>query len=116
VDDDHQLVVRIGRKLIELEPDSATRWATLACGHYRAGDFKAAEAVFGKAIELKTQLSAMDEFFLAMTLWQQGNKQEALRHYEAADKRPRTELTAPIRREAAELIGVKIPPATRPSG
>ena len=36
---DHQLVIRIGRAMIELEPGSAAGWVTLAEGHYLAGDY-----------------------------------------------------------------------------
>ena len=112
---DYQIVIRIGQILIELEPGSSTLWATLAAGHYRAGDFRAAEAAFGKAIELKTKLSDVDEFFLAMTLWQQGNKPEALRHYEAADKLRGKAAPSSIQREAAELMNVTIPSASQPT-
>ena len=49
---DHQLVIRIGRAMIELEPGSGDGWVALAAGHYLAGDWNAAEAEFGKADEL----------------------------------------------------------------
>ena len=112
---DHQLVIRMAQTSIELEPGAGKYWVTLAVGHYRAGDFKAAEAAFGKAIELKAKLSDEDEFFLAMTLWQQGNKPEALRHYETADKLRGKAAPSSIQREAAELMNVKIPPASQPT-
>ncbi len=68
VDREHQLVIRIGRAMIELEPGSGDGWVALAAGHYLAGDWNAAEAEFGKADELKYKLSRIDQLFLAMTV------------------------------------------------
>jgi tetratricopeptide (TPR) repeat protein len=101
--------------MTELEPGSGAGWVVLATGHYLAGDWNEAEAAFGKAAELKYKLSHWDQLFLAMTLWRQGNKQEALRNYQAAAERRGRAPIGRTQHDAAELMGVTIPPSTRPS-
>jgi tetratricopeptide (TPR) repeat protein len=111
---DHQLCVTIAARAAELYPAKMDHWETLAIAQYRAGDYEAAQAAIARAIKLKPDLTATGEICLAMTQWRQGKKVEARQHYELAKERRRDTATDFIQREAAELIGVTIEPATRP--
>jgi serine/threonine protein kinase len=112
---DHQLVIRICRAGLALDPGNAKCLITLAEGHYLAGDYDAAKAAFEKADELKARYQTDDLLFVAMTLWRTGNQPRAMRNYEAADKRRGSRRVGSVQREAAELMGITIPPATQPT-
>jgi tetratricopeptide (TPR) repeat protein len=111
---DHQLLVRIGRAMTELDPRSSGGWVKLAKGLYLAGDWTAAEAAFGRAAELKHKLSVADQMYFSMTLWRQGNQQEALRNYQSADERRGRGTVGRTQRAAAELMGITISPSSKP--
>jgi tetratricopeptide (TPR) repeat protein len=113
---DLQLVIRICWAGIELESGFAPCWVILAEAHYVAVDYNLADEAFGKAAGLKARLTIGDQLYLAMTLWRQGNKQEALRNYQAADERRGSDPVRRTQRDAAELMGITISPSTRPSG
>jgi tetratricopeptide (TPR) repeat protein len=49
---DHQLVIRMGRAITDLEPSYTGGWVVLARGHHLAGDWNAAEAAFRKAADV----------------------------------------------------------------
>jgi len=60
-------------------------WGSLGAAHYRAGDWNAAEEALEKAIKLQADLVRANEwFFLAMTQWQLGRKDDANKSYQKA--------------------------------
>jgi serine/threonine protein kinase/Flp pilus assembly protein TadD len=98
----------------------ATCWQRLGVSQYRAGDAKAALAALHSSVELGTGADGVDLFFLAMTYWQLGNKDEAGHYYRRAleclarpaNEQPRRfyqpleEEFHRFHREAAQLLGV----------
>ena len=102
--------------------DNGSYWNTLGVARYRAGDWKGAVAALEKSMPLRRGGDAFDWFFLAMSHWQLGNKDDARRWYDRGarevqqppgDKpaRPWGEVQAnelrAFRAEAAALLGVK---------
>jgi tetratricopeptide (TPR) repeat protein len=112
---DHQLVIRISQAALALDPGNGKCFVTLGEGHYLAGDYDAAKAAFDKADELKAGYQGDDLLFFAMTMWRTGNQPRALRNYSEADKLRGSRRVDSIQREAAELMGITIPPATQPT-
>lgn len=105
---------------------------TLAVALYRAGDWKAAAEAFEAVGKLRSRYygailptpdispkrendddSIADEFFLAMTEWQRGNKGPARRHSNTAvgrmkeGHRPKDEELRRFREEATHLMGIE---------
>ena len=79
---------------------------------HTAGDWTSAVTALKKAIELNSGGHAWDWFFLAMARWRLGENDAALRCYQKAvawmdSISPGHEELRRIRREAAELLGVK---------
>src|SRR5262249_43314500 len=83
-------------------------WDVLGIARYRTGDFHGALAALEKDPVAAKQNGG---FFLAMTHWQLGNRDEARRCYQKAverlDKQAAPNQGAvPFRHEAAKLLGV----------
>jgi tetratricopeptide (TPR) repeat protein len=80
----------------------------LGVAQYRAGDWRAAEEALEKACEMQGGKDPAHLFFLAMTYWQLGRRDEALRDYDEAatwlEEKTRGEDQYRFRDEAAELI------------
>jgi tetratricopeptide (TPR) repeat protein len=96
-----------------LEPDEGDYWNTMGVARYRAGDWRGAIAALEKATALHGRTS-YDDFFLAMSHWQLGERPEARRLYDQAvqwmeKNRPRNEELRRFRGEAAELLGIGDP-------
>src|SRR5262249_50938537 len=109
---DPERAVALAKKAVELAPDVGTYWNTLGAAHYRAGDWKAAIAALNKSMELRNGGDAFDWFFLAMTHWQLGAKDEARQWYgravERMDKNAKdNDELRRFRREAEELLEIK---------
>jgi tetratricopeptide (TPR) repeat protein len=101
--------VALARRAVELDPDEGDYWNTLGVAQYRAGDWPGAIRALKKAIALHGRTS-YDEFFLAMSLWQRGERDAARRLYDQAVEgmktvEPDDELRR-IRAEAAERLGL----------
>ena len=113
---DHQLVLRIAQAMTALEPRSGDAWAVAGAGHHLAGDFAAADAAYLKARELKGTLGTVNEQFICvMSLWRRGEKEKAVQNYHAAVERPGSRAAKRFQREAAEMLGVTIPPTSQPA-
>jgi serine/threonine protein kinase/WD40 repeat protein/Tfp pilus assembly protein PilF len=98
------------RRAVELDPDEGMYQNTLGVVLYRANDWPGAIAALEKSIRIQGRTS-YDDFFLAMSRWRLGERQEALRLYDQAVRW--MERTKPndgeLRRfsaEAAELLGI----------
>jgi len=71
------------RKAIELQPNDTLIWNTLGVAAFRARDWTTAHDSFMRSINLGGG-SARDRFFLAMTHWNQGNRDEARKDFDIA--------------------------------
>jgi tetratricopeptide (TPR) repeat protein len=110
---DPRRAIDLATKATELAPKWGAVWNTLGVAHYRAGDWKAANAALEKSTELQGD-NAFDEFFMAMTQWQLGKKPEARRAYDQAvqwmeKNQPKNEELRRFRAEAEALLGIKKP-------
>jgi tetratricopeptide (TPR) repeat protein len=77
--------VEQAKKAVELTPNEGNHWNTLGVAQYRAGDWKAAIGALEKSDELlKGNALSFNAFFLAMSHWQLGNKDEARKRYDQA--------------------------------
>ena len=98
----------------------------MGAAYYRNGDWKSAIAALEKSMELKRggnspwRFQCHNWFFLAMSHWQLGNRDEARRRFDQATQKMNERATrnaelSRFRAEAAELLGVNDQPAPRPS-
>jgi len=115
---DPALAVELAKKAVEFNPKAGNWWNTLGAAHYRAGDWQPALEAIGKSMELRKGGDAFDWFFLAMTHWQLGDHDEALRWYDQAVEwmdrnQPNNAELRRFRAEAGELIAEQSP-ATQP--
>src|SRR5262249_5457046 len=104
--------VEVAKEAVELAPKEGHYWNTLGVAHYRGGDGKAPGAAPGKAMEPRQGGDSFDWFFLAMSHWQLGDKEEARTWYDRAvewmDKnQPENEELRRFRAEAAEWLKAK---------
>jgi tetratricopeptide (TPR) repeat protein len=105
--------VRLAEELLALVPHDTQGWNTLGAARYRAGDWDGAIAALQKYRELRTDDAEWSNpFLLAMAHWEKGEHAEARRWYGVgADWMEKTRSTSDtltrVRREAAELLGVK---------
>jgi serine/threonine protein kinase len=103
----------LAREAAAREPDQWEFLNTLGVAEFRTGDCKSAIEVLQKSMS-QTGEEAHDLYFLAMSHWLQGNKQEARRFYERAvtltDYRsPGDPELQRFRAEAAALLGERCP-------
>jgi tetratricopeptide (TPR) repeat protein len=104
--------VALAKRAVELAPTKGAYWNTLGVAHYHAGERKSAIADLEKSVELRGGGDSHDWFFLAMALWQFGDKEKAREFYDRAvqwmDKNePTNEDLRRFRAEAAELLELK---------
>ena len=107
--------VELATKAVELAPKDGAYWNTLGAAHYRAGDYRAAIEALGKAMEFRSGGDAFEWFFLAMAHWQLKNSDEARQWYDKAvpwmeKNKPDDKELQRFRAEAAELLGISVPP------
>jgi tetratricopeptide (TPR) repeat protein len=105
------MAVALAKKGIEVDPNSVLLPNTLGVAHYRAGNWNDAVEWLKKSMDVRKGGDSFDWFFLVMTHWQLGNKDEARKWYDQAidwmDKNaPTNEELKRFRAEAAELLGV----------
>jgi tetratricopeptide (TPR) repeat protein len=109
---DPNLAVKLAAEVVELAPAVADGWNTLGLARYRAADFEGAIESLRKFRELRTDAhEGTNPFFLALSHWQLGKKDEARTWYEIAvnwmnSQAPTDKRLIRIRAEAAELLGV----------
>jgi serine/threonine protein kinase len=106
--------VAIATRNAERNPDGRSSWSTLGTAHYRAGEYRAAIAALERLLRRPDSFAGEAELFLAMALWQLGERDAARARYaRAAAWSDRHVL--PIaqvvrhRREAAALLGIDDP-------
>jgi eukaryotic-like serine/threonine-protein kinase len=105
--------VALAAKAVAQAPKDGAYWNTLGIAQYRAGDWKAAAQALDRCMALRPA-NGFDWFFLAMTHWQLGHKDEAHKWYEQAVqwmekyKRQDEELRR-FRVEAAALLKLAEP-------
>jgi tetratricopeptide (TPR) repeat protein len=111
----HQTLQQADEAGVLATPLGAKFWSTLGVAQYRSGDWQAAITSFDRAYRLEQleQHIVPYGFFVAMSHWQLGDKDEARNWYN------RTTRLAPMyiddwqiagfRVEAAEVLGIEIP-------
>jgi tetratricopeptide (TPR) repeat protein len=111
---------KLARRAVELAPQhlEGACLETLGMAHYRAGHWKAALTAYEKSIKLPKTDNCSAWFFLAMTRWQLGDKEQARQAYDRAIQalqskprgKPEEQELRGFRAEAAALLGLKDPP------
>ncbi len=101
--------VALARKAVALDPKEGTYDNTLALAEYRAGHWDLARAATEQSMKLQGG-DVYDFFVLAMTLWQQGEKNRSLGFFDKAiawtqANDPRNAELLQFWREAADLLG-----------
>jgi tetratricopeptide (TPR) repeat protein len=101
------------RKAVELDPENEDYWNTLGVVLYRAGDWRGAIQALERSVSIQGH-NSYDDFFLAMSRWQLGERQDALRLYDDAvrwmqQKQPNDEELRRFRAEASDMLGIVDP-------
>ena len=84
--------MELAEKAVEIEPQASNYWTVLGIARYRESQWQEARTAFDKSLQLGTDSSggafryadAIDWFFLAMSNWQLGQKDEARQCYDRA--------------------------------
>ncbi len=118
----------LARKAVAMKPTNWLYWNTLGVAAFRLRDWKLADESLRKATQLDASGgNAFNWFFLAMTLWQQGQRGDAQQLFHQAvawmkkEQSDNPELRA-FHTEAADLLGLPGPeplpgpPQTRSTG
>jgi Flp pilus assembly protein TadD len=106
--------VELAQELADRFPDRSLHWATLGVAHYGTGDYPAAIQALTKATQLPGGPNVFFPrsvgFFLAMSHWQLGDKEEARRWYDQAVAataiRPGLAEQRLRRAQAEKLLGI----------
>jgi tetratricopeptide (TPR) repeat protein len=112
-----QEATRLARRGIELVPVDGHLWQVLGMAHYRAGQWTDAVASLERAMTLRGGGEAPDHFFMAMTQWRLGHRDQArswyergIKHMERPDIRAGLTVGNPevdrLRSETAGLLGL----------
>jgi serine/threonine protein kinase/tetratricopeptide (TPR) repeat protein len=106
------LAVELALEATRRAPEKGNYWNTLGVAHYRASNWQAARAALEKSMKLGKAGNGADWFFLAMTAWRQGNKEQAREWFDKAvrwteQNAPRNEELHRFRTEAAALLDIK---------
>jgi serine/threonine protein kinase/tetratricopeptide (TPR) repeat protein len=109
---DGERAVAAARRALQRTPTSVFYWRTLGIAQYRAGKWQDAREALAKAMELGGGGESRDWFFLAMALWQQGDRAQARKWYEQARQwmeknLPQDALLHRFRAEAEEVLKMK---------
>jgi tetratricopeptide (TPR) repeat protein len=78
--------VELAKKAVNSLPSDPVSWCTLGVAYYRAGNWQASVEALGESIKRRNHRDNTDLFFLAMALWQRGDRAEADRYYAQAVK------------------------------
>lgn len=106
--------LQLASRAVELAPDHAEGWWYLAWGHFRNGNWHAAQDAAERTVSAKGKADPGDYFFRAMICWKQGEKPRAAEFYDRgvrdmmSSKDPSVVRAVWLRRlrdEAAELLG-----------
>ncbi len=104
------LALRVAQVAVRFAPKRAEYWNTLGVAHFRTGEWAAAYEALKKTTRLRPP-NAFDDFYLAMTFWHLGERQEALKHFDAAlvelERTSRYDRALEsVREEAAALLRI----------
>jgi serine/threonine protein kinase/Tfp pilus assembly protein PilF len=81
---DGALAVRLAKRAVTAQPESANYRNTLGAAYYRNGDVKAAIAELETSMNLRAGGDSLDWFFLAMAYWRQRNAEKARTWFDRA--------------------------------
>jgi serine/threonine protein kinase/Tfp pilus assembly protein PilF len=101
--------VRLAKKVVTAQPDSANYRNTLGVAYYRIGDDRAAITELERAMSMEEGGSSLDWFFLAMAHWRLGDRNTARTWFDRAvewmDKhKPHDDELCRFRAEARALL------------
>jgi tetratricopeptide (TPR) repeat protein/serine/threonine protein kinase len=105
--------VELAQKAVQLAPKDGDYWSTVGVAYYRADDWKNAVTALEKSLELSPEESVADNgFFLAMSHWKLGDKEQARQWYGKAaasmeKNRPTDGELLQFRAEASSLLGLR---------
>jgi tetratricopeptide (TPR) repeat protein len=105
--------VELAEEVVQNAPKFADKWITLGVAYYRIGDWKNAIAALEKSETLAPgRFTDINGFFLAMSQWQLGEKEEVRKWYDKAvawmeKNDPKNEELRRFQAEAEELLGIK---------
>jgi tetratricopeptide (TPR) repeat protein len=122
---DPELAAELTQKSMSMEPKHPGVWHVRGTARYRAAKYEEALAAFQKAMELRPNNplnespllydlgDGFDWFYLALTHWKLGNREEARGWYSRADQwlkkeKPRHIVLWNYRAAAANLLGVEV--------
>lgn len=101
--------VALAKQAVAAAPTDGAYWNTLGVAQYRAGQFEEAVAALRRAAKFNDGGDCADRFFLAMSCWQLGDREQAREWYAQAvdllnkQTQPEDELQA-FRAEAQALL------------
>jgi serine/threonine protein kinase/tetratricopeptide (TPR) repeat protein len=117
--------IELAMKAVTREPKARDYWVRLGAAHYRADDWPAALKALQKSAALggNRPLNVSECFYLAMTHWRLGNKQEAVKNYDRgvrwtksvpsyvslqmSNKGPESPEVRRLAAEARDLLGIQ---------
>jgi tetratricopeptide (TPR) repeat protein len=104
--------IESAKRAVELQPDNGGYQATLGMAYYRAEKWPEALRSLEEAGKRSQPPGRIDIFFLAMTHWQFGHKEEARKWYATAEEwrrknAPKVEPLGRIGHEAAQLLEIR---------
>jgi tetratricopeptide (TPR) repeat protein len=113
---DYQQAIRLAQRAVEVTPQGAGYRNTLGVAYYRQGDYRAAVNQLEAAMRLRAGGISDDWFFLAMALWQLGDRDNAFKWFDRAmqwmeKNRPGDTELRRFSAEAEALLRGATPPA-----
>jgi Flp pilus assembly protein TadD len=104
----------LAQKAVDKAPRSRRALQSLGVASYRAGDWKPAADALNESLRFSKSGDAASDFFLAMTHWQRGEKEQARKSYDQAAQaiaknQPNQHALRRFRAEAADLLGINGP-------
>ena len=114
---DYDEALEHSRKAVELAPKDGNYVNTLALAEYRVGHWNESIAASERSMALRKGGDASDYFFLALALWQKGEKAQARAWFDKAvawtkEKNPKDLELRQFWKEAAKLLGLPGPNST----
>jgi hypothetical protein len=117
---DGEQAVASAKRAVELQPDEGMYWNTLGVAYYRCRNLPAAMNALVRSMELRREGDSFDWYFVAMIHAQQGRPDEARQWYDRAVAwqegiQAGNEELQRFRAEAAQVLGLPIPPSEPPA-
>ena len=104
------------RKAVELAKKDENCYGTLALAEYRSGHWAESLTACEQSMALSKGGTASDWFFMAMALWQKGDKDKARMWFDKAvawtrEKDPKNKELLQFWKEAGDILGQPVPQA-----